>query len=375
MEQVDIVIIGAGVVGLALAERLSQRFSGQKREIVLLERHDGFGRETSSRNSEVIHAGLYYAEDLLKTRLCVRGRRLLYELCEKARIPYRKTGKLVLATTEDEIEQLEALEVQAKRNGVHGVHPLGSQEFELLEPYVFGLMGLYCPESGIIDSHQLMSYLEQTSESRGVTIAYNCNVTGLTKNGTSFTVRIDDADGEDLYLETSLVVNAAGLGADAIAEMAGIDINAAGYRIYPCKGEYFAVSGRHTDKLNHLVYPLPTAIHLGAHATLDLNGYLKIGPNAFYVEELNYDVNPANQEACHSGAHKFLPFIEYEDLSPDMSGIRPKLYRKGEPIRDFVIREESDRGLAGLINLIGIESPGLTACLSIAEMVDTLVEL
>ena len=375
MEQVDIVIIGAGVVGLALAERLSRRFSGPDREIVLVERHDGFGRETSSRNSEVIHAGLYYGEDLLKTRLCVRGRSLLYELCEKVQIPYRKTGKLVLATTEDEIEQLEALEVQAKNNGVSGVLSLGPREFELLEPYVFGLMGLYCPESGIVDSHQLMSYFEHKSESRGVTIAYNCSVMGLQKNGTSFTVRIDDADGENLYLETSLVINAAGLGADTIAEMAGIDIDAAGYRIYPCKGEYFAVSGRHTDKLNHLVYPLPTPTYLGAHASLDLNGHLKIGPNAFYVEELNYDVDPAHQEACHRAAHKFLPFIEYEDLSPDMSGIRPKLYRKGEPFRDFVIREESDRGLAGLINLIGIESPGLTACLSIAEMVDTLVEL
>lgn len=375
MEQVDIVIIGAGVVGLALAERLSRRFSGPDREIVLVERNDGFGRETSSRNSEVIHAGLYYGEDLLKTRLCVRGRCLLYELCEKARIPYRKTGKLVLATAEDEIEQLEALEVQAKRNGVPGVRPLGPRGFELLEPYVFGLMGLYCPESGIVDSHQLMSYFEHKSESRGVTIAYNCSVMGLQKNGTSFTVRIDDADGENLYLETSLVINAAGLGADTIAEMAGIDIDTAGYRIYPCKGEYFAVSGRHTDKLNHLVYPLPTPTYLGAHASLDMNGRLKIGPNAFYVEELNYDIDLAHQEACYSGAHKFLPFVEYEDLSPDMSGIRPKLYRKGEPFRDFVIREESDRGLAGLINLIGIESPGLTSCLSIAEMVDALVEL
>ena len=371
VDRVDIVIIGAGAVGLAVAERLSRTRRGQ--EIVVLERHDGFGRETSSRNSEVIHAGLYYAKDLLKTTLCIRGNPLLYELCRKEGIPHRKTGKIILATNESEQQQVQSIFEQAQANGAAGIRLISAREIETMEPYVFGLSGLYSPESGIIDSHQLMKYFEQTAQSQGATVVYGTDVVALEKSVDGYVVEVKDTDGEQLQLESAVVINSAGLWADRIAWMAGIDVDGEGYRIYPCKGEYFSVSNRHQGKVGCLVYPTPSPIHLGAHALLSLDDRLKIGPNAVYVEEISYQVDAAGQEEFFSKARRFLPFLELDDLTPDMAGIRPKLYRKGEPFRDFIIQEESDRGLAGLVNLVGIESPGLTACLTIAEQVDSLL--
>jgi L-2-hydroxyglutarate oxidase LhgO len=371
VDRVDIVIIGAGVVGLAIAERLSR--SKESLEAVVIERRDGFGRETSSRNSEVIHGGLYYSENLLKTKLCVQGNPMLYELCRNEGIPYRKTGKIILATDALEEEKLNAIFRQAKTNGVPGVSLITQEEVQALEPYVYAVSGLYSPESGIIDSHQLMKYFEQTAESRGTVVAYGTEAIGLEKSADGYVVEIKDADGEQVQLESAVLINSAGLLADRIAWMAGIDIDEEGYRIYPCKGEYFSVSSRHHGKVGHLVYPTPSPVHLGAHAVLSLDDRLKIGPNAVYVDEISYEVDPDQQRDFYTNAKKFLPFLEYEDLTPDMAGIRPKLYRRDEPFRDFIIREEGDRGLSGLINLVGIESPGLTACLAIAETVEALL--
>jgi L-2-hydroxyglutarate oxidase LhgO len=339
----------------------------------VLERHDGFGRETSSRNSEVIHAGLYYAEDLLKTELCIRGNPLLYELCRKEGIPHRKTGKIILATGESEEQQVQGIFKQAQANGASGVCLISGKEIETMEPYVFGISGLYSPESGIVDSHQLMKYFEQTAGSRGATVAYGTEVIALEKSVDGYVVEIKDTDGEQLQLESGIVINSAGLWADRIAWMAGVQVDGEGYRIYPCKGEYFSVSNRHQGKVGRLVYPTPSPIHLGAHAVLSLDDRLKIGPNAVYVDEISYQVDADRQEEFYSKARRFLPCLEYDDLAPDMAGIRPKLYRQGEPFRDFIIREEGDRGLSGLVNLVGIESPGLTSCLTIAETVDRLL--
>jgi L-2-hydroxyglutarate oxidase LhgO len=371
VDRVDIVIIGAGVVGLAVAERLSR--TRKDAELVVVERHEGFGRETSSRNSEVIHAGLYYAEDLLKTTLCVRGNPVLYELCRKEEIPHRKTGKIIVATNEAQEKKLHAILDQAETNGAVGVCLIGAQGIEAMEPYVYGICGLYSPETGIVDSHQLMGYLEQAAESRGATIAYGTEVIGLEKSVGGYVLEVKDTDGQQLQLETQAVINSAGLWADKIAWMAGINVEKEGYRIYPCKGEYFSISSRHHGKVGRLVYPTPSPIHLGAHAVLGLDDRLKIGPSAVYVDEISYRVDADHQQEFYSKAKKFLPFLEYEDLAPDMAGIRPKLYRKGEPFRDFIIQEEGDRGLSGLVNLVGIESPGLTACLTIAETVDKLL--
>jgi L-2-hydroxyglutarate oxidase LhgO len=369
MEKVSVTIIGAGVVGLAIAERLSRH----TKEIVLIEKHESFGWETSSRNSEIIHAGLYYPSDSLKARLCVEGNRMLYELCENAGIPFKKSGKLVIANTDKEMQKVDSLFEQGRKNGVPGLRLLAREEIAKMEPDIRAEKALFSPETGIIDTHQLMKYFERKAEENNVTIAYNCEVVGLGKDGDSYKLTIRDADGESFDMESEIVINAAGLGSERIASMGGIDTEEAGYRIHFCKGEYFSVSNRHSNKLTHLVYPAPTLISLGIHAVLLLDGSLKLGPNAFYLDSLDYNVDAAHQKEFFESAKTYLPFIEYEDLSPDMSGIRSKLQGDGDDFRDFVIREESDKGLDGLINLIGIESPGLTASPAIAGFVEEIL--
>ncbi len=369
MDTVDVVVVGAGVVGLAIAERLA----GPRRDVLVIEQHDGFGRETSSRNSEVIHCGMYYAEDLLKTTLCIRGNPLLYELCGKKGIPFRNTGKLMVGTSQDEAAAVQTVFEQGKRNGVPGMRMLTAREIRDLEPEVRGILGLYAPTSGIVDSHQLMAYLERSAVSKGATVVYTCEATGLKKAGAGYQVEVRDATGEQTSFRAETVINSAGLHAEKLARWAGIDTEKAGYAIRPCKGEYFRVSNRHRGKLSHLVYPVPSPIHLGAHAVLALDGSLRIGPSSYYVDELEYGVDAEHRAEFHQKASRFLPFLTEDDLTPDTAGIRPKLYRKGEPFRDFVIREETDRGLPGLVNLIGMESPGLTSCLTIAEMVEGLL--
>ena len=369
MDDIGVLIIGAGVIGLAIAERLSR----SRGRIVVVDRNESFGRETSSRNSEVIHCGMYYAEDLLKTRLCVRGNPLLYETCRAAGILFRKTGKIVAATDEAEASVLETIFAQGRRNGVPGLSLINVRELAELEPCVRGVSGLLSAESGILDTHGLMSYLQQGASSRGVTFGYLCDVRRVSRTAGGFIAEMIDADGAGLSLKAEIVINSAGLDADRIAESAGIDLDEAGYRIHPAKGEYFRVSSRHRGKLRRLVYPVPSPVHLGAHAVLGLDNGLKIGPSSVSGVRGDYTVDPSHAGDFLAKASRFLPFLEADDLSPDMAGIRPKLYRLGEPFRDFVIREESDRGLAGLVDLVGMESPGLTSCLAIAEEVERLL--
>jgi L-2-hydroxyglutarate oxidase LhgO len=369
MDSVDILVVGAGVIGLAVAERLAN----PAREIVVCERNDSFGRETSSRNSEVIHCGMYYAEDLLKTTLCVRGNPLLYELCAREGIPRRKTGKIVVATNDEEAENLHRILAQGRANGVPGLCLISAQEIAEREPEVRGCLGLYSPESGIVDSHRLMEYLERSARAKGATIAYRCEVIGIRREASSFSVELRQANMEHSEISAARVINCAGLNADRVAEMAGVDAEQSGYRIHPCKGEYFKIADRHRQKIRHLVYPTPSPVHLGAHVVVGLDGGLKIGPDSRYVDRIDYSVDAGHQREFFEKARRFLPFLEYEDLSPDMSGIRPKLYGEGEPFRDFVIHEESDRGLLGLVDLVGMESPGLTSCLAIAEKVESLL--
>jgi len=369
MDNVDVIVVGAGVVGLAVTER----FAAAGKEVVCVERHDGFGRETSSRNSEVIHAGLYYPSDSLKAKLCVEGRRMLYELCEKNGIPYRKLGKIVVANHPEEIEKIHAVFEQGRANGVEGLELYSGRQVAAAEPHVAAREGLFSPETGIVDTHQLMKCIEHDVESAGGTVAYNCDVAAIAKAGEGYSVEIRDADGETMHLGSAVVVNCAGLSADSVAAMASIDIDAAGYRQHPCKGEYFAVANRHKGKLARLVYPAPTPISLGIHAVIGIDGSLRLGPNAFYVKEIDYDVDASHLDEFLQGAREYLPFIEEQDLRPDQSGVRPKLQGEGEGFRDFVVAEESARGCAGLVNLVGIESPGLTACLAIARTVEGLV--
>jgi len=369
MQKTDILIVGAGVVGLAIAEHLSK----YRHEIVLIEKHDGFGREASSRNSEVLHAGLYHNENLLKTKLCVRGNRLLYNLCEHNNIPHLKIGKILVAQNQSEISRLEDVRTQAIKNGAGELKFLSSKEMNDFEPFVRAAAGLHSPETGIIDSHSLMSFFEETAKSKGTIIAYNCELLGLEKTNDSYKAAIRDADGEIIDFASNIVINAAGLCADVVAGSLNLDIDALGYKIYPCKGEYFSVSGKHKGKMRHLIYPTPVPGFSGNHPTISLDGRIRIGPNLFYVDEINYSVDDSHRIEFFHDIQSYLPFIEYDDLSPDMAGIRPKLYKKGQPFRDFVIQEESGKGFAGFINLIGIESPGLTACMAIAEYVENII--
>lgn len=366
MDEVGITVIGAGVVGLAIAAEISR-----DREVYILEKNETFGLETSSRNSEVIHAGIYYPSDSLKARLCIEGKALLYGLCEKYGIGCNKLGKLIVATENEEIEELEKLLKNGRENGVN-LEFLSKQEVKRLEPNVKALAAIFSPSTGIIDSHGLMKYLVQTINSNGSALIYKAKVIGIEKLNSKFRVAIEDPSGKSSFL-TRILINSAGLNSDKIAELAGIDIVKAGYKIYYCKGEYFSLGKRLTSRL---VYPVPEPKGggLGIHITLDLQGRTRLGPNACYVCEIDFKVNENLKQDFYHSAKRLLPSIKYDDLEPDFCGIRPKLQGEGEGFRDFVIRHEIDKGLEGLVNLIGIESPGLTASPAIARYVKNIVD-
>ena len=369
MEKTGIVIIGAGAVGCAAAERLSI----DNKDIVAVERHDSFGRETSSRNSEVIHAGFYYPSSSLKTSLCVEGSRLMYGFLAEHGIPHRACGKIVVARTPEEEKKVVNLYEQGRASGVPGLSLVDQKHLGGLEPAVRGRAGLLSNTTGIFDTHSFMKRLEQSATERGATFAYNCEAVAIVRGNGGYEVTVRDADGSPLTIACETVINAAGLSADRVAAMAGIDTVKAGYTIRYCKGEYFSVSNRHRGKLSRLVYPAPTQVSLGIHGVLGLDGSMRLGPSAFYVDKLNYDVDAGHRHEFFESARTLFPFLEESDLSPGTAGIRPKLQEAGGPFRDFIIRDEGDRGLPGFINLVGIESPGLTSALSIARYIQKLL--
>lgn len=365
MESADITIIGAGVVGLAVAAELSQT----RPDVLLIEQHDAFGRETSSRNSEVIHAGIYYPKGSLKARLCVEGRKLLYAFCEQNKIPHRRIGKLIAAIDGKEAAELEDILSRGRANGVEGLRWLAKEEALRMEPNITVEAAIHSPETGIIDSHRLMQTLADQIESRGGMLVYQNRVAGIDRVRDGFEVTAVDAKGEATKVFSRIVINSAGLFADKIAAMVGLERPE--YRIKLNKGDYFRVSAKRAKMISHLVYPVPKKDHagLGVHATLDLAGQMRLGPDDQYVERIDYTVDPAKQGKFYESARGLFPFIEFDDLYPDTSGMRPKLQGPGEPVRDFIIRHEAENGVPGFINLIGIESPGLTSCLAIARMV------
>lgn len=365
MAEIDITIIGAGIVGLAIANNLAQSHEN----IVVIERHDSFGRETSSHNSEVIHDGANYPVGSLKADLCVKGNQMLFKLCEKHGIRYKKTGKLTVASDDSGISRLETLKQQAEQNGVHSLAVYDSATIKKVEPAISAKAALFSKDTGVVDTHGLMKYLAFSAQANGATIAYNTQVTVIEKKTAGFTLAVKNLDNTVDTFRTRIIINSAGLNSDKIAQMAGIDINQAGYRLHYCKGDYMAWNKR---KLSHLVYPMPGKYSKGIHAGMDIGGDIKFGPNAYFVDEINYEVKSATEEFYES-IRTYMPEIELNDLSPAMSGIRPKLQGPNEPFCDFVVCHESKMGLEGFINLIGIESPGLTASPAIAEYVSTLV--
>ncbi|MBU2102029.1 MAG: NAD(P)/FAD-dependent oxidoreductase [Candidatus Omnitrophica bacterium] len=373
MENVDIVVIGAGVVGLAIAERLSKDY----KSIYLLERHGSFGQETSSRNSEVIHAGIYYPIGSLKAKLCVEGNRMLYEICSRNNIAHSRIGKLIVATNEEEEEELVNLFERGKENGAAELKLLSSLEVKALEPHIQARAAMYSPSTGIIDTHALMKYFEEACKHQGGEVTYNCKVTGIVKSVNGYVVDVREASGESFTFNARVVINSAGLESDTIAQMAGIDIMKAEYGLKYCKGRYFRVANqKKCAKVSRLIYPVPheKAPGLGVHVTKDLAGGMRLGPDMLYIDRsnFNYDVEPGLRTKFFESAVRFLPFLEEHDLTPDTAGIRPKLQGENENFRDFIIAEESARGLPGLINLIGIESPGLTCAPAIARYVADL---
>ena len=367
MDRMDITIIGTGVVGLAIAETLSARY----KNILVLEKNGGYGQETSSRNSEVIHAGIYYPTGSQKALLCLAGNRLLYEACKKRNIPHQRIGKLIVATDSQEAEILREKKRLAEANGVEGLAFLSRKEIAEMEPDVRAIEALFSPSTGIIDSHALMRSFFVNAKASGATFAFHSELTAVHYNGRDYEI---ESNGGEFRFATRILINSAGLHSDRIASLAGMDIEKAGYRLKYCKGSYFAASP--SPKLKHLVYPVPTKHNegLGVHATLDLGGRVRFGPDVEYVSQLNYDIDENKVESFYPAIKAYLPKIRRQDLHPDMSGIRPKLQGPGEPVRDFVIKEEAAAGLPGLINLIGIESPGLTSCLSIARLVASFTE-
>jgi L-2-hydroxyglutarate oxidase LhgO len=369
----EITIIGAGVIGLAIAEQVS----GEHKNVFLIEKHLSFGQETSSRNSEVIHAGIYYTRNSLKAKLCVEGKLLLYDYCKKYEVPYRNCGKLIVATSEKEIDIIEGIRQTAIRNGVNDLVMFGKEQIAELEPNIFAVKAIYSPSTGIVDSHSLMKQYETNAINNGCQIVYGSEVTGIKQIQNGYKIELLDADKEKYSYTTRIIINSAGLTSDKISEMAGIkDDN---LKILFCKGEYFRINPPKNKLINRLIYPVPhqNMEGIGIHVTIDMGGGVKLGPDVKYLESNVYDykLTASKQEAFFQSAKKFLPFLEFDDIAPEMAGIRPKIQKPGEPLRDFYMMEETGRGYRGFINLIGMESPGLTSSIAIAKYVDKLIDI
>jgi L-2-hydroxyglutarate oxidase LhgO len=368
MADTGVAVIGGGVVGLAVAARLA----GES-EVVILERHSRHGQETSSRNSEVIHGGMYYPTGSLKARLCVEGNRRLYALCAEHGVPHARVGKLITATSAEERPKLEELLALGTANGVD-MRMLTGEQACALEPRIRSVGALLSPNTGIVSAHALMDCLLHLAREAGALLQPRAEVVGLARNGGDW--RLEVRSGTEVEsLTAERVVNSAGLDADTVAGLAGIDLDAAAYRQYYWKGSYFSVRPAKASIVQRLVYPVPGHVSLGVHAVVGLEGRLRFGPDADYLPARNQDyrVDEAKRPAFAASVRRLVPGIEDDDLEPDMAGIRPKLQGPGQPVRDFVIAEESARGMPGLVNLIGIDSPGLTASLAIAEEVAQLL--
>jgi L-2-hydroxyglutarate oxidase LhgO len=366
MDKAGTAVIGAGVVGLAVARELAMSGAG---DVVLLEKNPRFGAETSSRNSEVIHGGMYYPPGSLKAKLCVRGNRLLYELCAAHAIKHKKIGKLIVALDERELRSLEKLKATGDANGSVGQRMLSRAEMKQLEPGVEGIGALHSPETGIVDSEGLMRYLHAAALEAGAISVFDSEVAVIARSAGGYRIRVTR---DNYEFEAEKVVNCAGLFSDKVAAMAGLDTAKLGYTIHFCKGEYFKLN--RSAGCRHLIYPVPDAVSLGVHLVIDMAGNEKLGPNAEYIREIDYQVDTAHAEEMYSEAARYLPVVKREWLSPDTCGIRPKLQGPKDGFRDFIIREESDHGLPGFINLLGIESPGLTSAVAIAEVVRGIVQ-
>jgi L-2-hydroxyglutarate oxidase LhgO len=361
MERVDCLVVGAGVIGLAVARALA--LAG--REVVVVEKESGIGQGVSSRNSEVIHAGIYYPTGLDKTRLCVEGKAMLYAFADDFGVPHKRCGKLLVAVNEAEVGKLAALKAQAEANGVTDLVWLSGRQARELEPALNAERALLSPSTGIIDAHAFMVALRGEAEAHGAMIALETPV--LAGRATKRGLIIETGGAAPMRMLASHVVNAAGLGAQALARsVAGMPAE----RIPPlhlAKGNYFSLSAR--SPFSRLIYPIPTPGGLGVHLTLDLAGEARFGPDVEWVDAIDYDVDPGRAASFAAAIRAYWPDLPDGALKPAYAGIRPKIARPGGSTTDFLIETEKDHGVRGLINLFGIESPGLTASLAIADWI------
>ncbi len=360
-DEIDCVVIGAGVIGLAVARALA--LCG--REVVLLEATREIGSATSSRNSEVIHAGIYYPKDSLKARLCVEGRDRLYAFCASHGVPHRRLGKLIVATADAQRAELEALAARAAANGVADLLPLERAGIAKREPAISAVAGLFSPSTGIIDSHGYMLALRGDAEAAGAMIAFDSPVLGGEAKPNGILLRV--GGGAAIEILCRHLVNAAGLGAQAVARaIAGLDATLVPPLHY-AKGNYFVLAGR--TPFRHLIYPVPEPAGLGIHVTLDMTGAARFGPDVQWIDRIDYAVDPGRAASFYAAIRRYWPGLPDGALLPGYAGIRPKLQPPGGAAEDFMIQGPAAHGVPGLVNLYGIESPGLTASLALADLV------
>ena len=366
MDRVDCVVVGAGVVGLAIARALAQA----GREVIILEAAEAIGTGISSRNSEVIHAGIYYPKDSLMARFCVAGKHALYAFCADHGVPHRRCGKLIVATNELEAGKLASIEARARANGVDDLRFLSPDEARVLEPALACTGALLSPSTGIVDSHHLMLALLGDAEAAGASLALNAPLLEGRAREEGIEIGVGGAD--PLTLSTRLIVNAAGLEAPLIArKISGMPQDAAPSR-YFAKGNYFTLTTR--SPFSHLIYPVPEPGGLGVHLTLDLGGQAKFGPDVEWVETINYDVDASRGERFYRAIRRYWPDLPDGSLQPGYAGIRPKIVPPAIAAQDFVVQTPREHGVAGLINLFGIESPGLTSSLALAQHVAEIAQ-
>jgi L-2-hydroxyglutarate oxidase LhgO len=363
---IECVVVGAGVVGLAVARALART----GREVILVEAGEGIGVGISSRNSQVIHAGIYYPTGSLKAQLCVEGKQRLYAFCDEYGVDYRRLGKLIVATEDSQREALQALFERAQRNGVDDLQWLDAAQARQLEPAVSCVAALWSPSTGIVDSHALMLALQADAEAWGTSIALHTPLLSARCIEPGFSLQMGGA--QPMTLSSRLLINCAGLQAPHVAkQIDGLEPRHVP-QAYLCKGSYFALSGR--APFRHLVYPAPESAGLGIHMTLDLGGQARFGPDVEWVERLDYAVDPQRGEAFYQAVRRYWPALPDGSLQPAYSGIRPKINAPTEPAADFIISGPAEHGVPGLVNLFGIESPGLTSCLALAERVVLAVQ-
>ncbi len=364
MDSVDVVVIGAGVVGLACAKQLAEA----GREVIVLEAETAFGTGISARNSEVIHAGLYYPPGSLKARLCVQGRRALYTYCAERGIAHRRIGKLVVASRAPQLPALEAIAARARANGVDDLRLLDGAGVRALEPELDAAGGLFSPSTGIVDSHALMQALLADAERHGAVLALASPVLGGRADGDGITLEVGGR--APTRLRARCVINAAGLDAPRLGRaLAGPAASLAPQAFY-ARGVYFSLVGR--APFSHLIYPIPEPGGLGVHLTLDLGGQARFGPDVEWIERPDYQVDPARAERFYTAIRHWWPGLADGRLQPAYAGVRPKIVGPGEADADFRIDGPAAHGVPGLVHLYGIESPGLTAALAIAARVATM---